>query len=179
MNAPTRIARLGWLAVLLLTPACALFSTKPRPEWVETEVPALSEQVLREVVVVSLRKSGFPVGAGVDPGGRTVKTGWRESAHAFKSKGWREKATVEYAPVAPGSPGEAGDTGRFEVRIRVQRETNESLRPLDPEYAKWREASDYAPSAARVMQYVRSMLDDSFELGEPDRPWEERNERRN
>jgi len=88
---------------------------------------------------------------------RTVTTGWRESTAPFKGKGWREKATVQYAPVGGG---------RFEVRIRVERETNESLRPLDPEYAKWKPAPDHPPSGQRVLQYVRSMLPEELEVGD-------------
>ena len=164
MSAATIRTPLAWalfaLAVFSST-GCHLFSTKPRPEWVSGEIPSQSEQVLREVVVLSLRKAGYPVGAGVDPGARTVSTGWRESAHAFKGKGWREKATVQYEPV---------DRGRFEVKIRVERETNESLRPLEPEYAKWTPAPDHPPAAQKVMQYLRSMLDDDFDVGDIDEP---------
>jgi len=145
------------LACLGLGTSCHLFSSAPRPQWTTGEVPSVNEQVLREVVMVSLQRCGFPVGSGVDPGARRVATGWRESAHAFKGKGWREKATVEYRPV---------EGAKYEVRIRVERETNESLRPLDPAYAKWKVSDDHPPSAEKVMQYLRSMLDGDFEVGD-------------
>lgn len=156
----TRSWSLLWFVCLALVAplsSCRLLSPAPQPQWVEAELPCSSEQVLREVVTVSLQRSGFPVGSGIDPGARRVATGWRESAHAFKGKGWREKATVEYEP---------SEAGRFGIRIRVERETNESLRPLDPAYAKWKPSADHPPSGQKILQYMRSMLDSSFEVGE-------------
>ncbi|MFT5049952.1 MAG: hypothetical protein ACI8QZ_001345 [Chlamydiales bacterium] len=146
-----------FVGCLCLVPSCYLLSSAPIPQWTESEVPSANEQVLREVVMVSLQRCGYPVGSGVDPGARTVATGWRESAHAFKGKGWREKATVMYRP---------SEDGHYQVRVRVERETNESLRPLDPAYAKWERSADHPPSADKVMQYLRSMLDSEFEVGD-------------
>lgn len=151
--------RRTFLAVgLMLCASCHLFNKKVRPQWVDSAVTSNSESLLYEVVHLSLQKAGYPVGIGADKGRREVVTGWYQSTAPFKSKGYRQKAYVNYEP--------AGEN-RFAVRVRVQRETNESFRPLDPRYAKWEEDEDNPQEAARILQYVKSFLagDDDFEVG--------------
>ena len=155
------VAALAAFALLAFLFACSALSTAPTPRWVEADVDAPSEQLLREVLVLSLEKAGYPVGAGVDPAQRSIQTGWQNSLHAFKGKGWRQRATAQYT--SKGSD-------RFHVRLRVERETNESLRPLDPTHADWKPAPDQPDHAQIVMQYIRSTLGGGdFDVGEGER----------
>ena len=40
----------------------------------------------------------------------------------------------------------------------VEKETNESLRPLDLRYVKWESAPDSQSESRRILQFVRSYL---------------------
>jgi len=142
----------------LLAGACSAFQKKIEPQWVEDRVPTRSESVMFEVLVMSLQKAGYPVGVGADQSKREIVSGWFRSDAPFKGDGYRQRATVRYEPI---------DGETFHVTVRIQRETNESLRPLDPRYAEWEEAEDNVADAQRVLQYVRSFLSDGreFEVG--------------
>lgn len=145
------------LALALAATGCA--SNKVVPRWIDGQVPASSEQVLWEVVLMALEREGYPVGTGADPAKRTVESNWREVLQPFKGQGFRERATVRLEPLSD-------DT--FGVRIRVERETNESLRPTDPVHAEWKPAPDHEEAARRLLQYLRSFMGGgSFEVGAP------------
>ena len=150
------------LTVPFASSGCHLFQRRIVPRWVEARVATRSETVMYDVVHMSLHKAGYPVGIGADKAARRIVTGWYVSEAPFKGEGYRQKATVQYAPVAED---------RFDVRVRVERETNESLRPLDPRYAKWEQAQDNVRDAERILQYVRSYLSDGsdFEAGSAQR----------
>ena len=76
-------------------------------------------------------------------------------------KGFRERATVRLEPLPER---------RYGVHVRVERETNESLRPTDPVHAEWKSAADDEEAAQRLLQYVRSFMGGgSFDVGEPRR----------
>ncbi len=145
------------LGLLGLTQGCALFNPIPPKLWEETEVGTPSEQLLREVLLLGLRKSDYPVGKGMDPGERQVVSGWRMSLSPFKGRGWREQATVTWEPRG---------ANRYGIKIRILRESNESLRPLDLRHAKWRRAPDNPENGKIVLQYVRSQFGSDFEVGE-------------
>ncbi|GEM_PF-1542005 len=152
------------LALLLLPwgfSSCSLLQRQIYPRWVEGEVKSNSEGVLFDVIQVSLQKAGYPVGVGADRGARQVVSGWYSSGAPFKGKGYRQRATVEYShDAAPDS------VGQFSIRVRIQREINDSFRPLDPRYADWTEAEDNPQEAERVLQYIRSFLvGGEFKLG--------------
>lgn len=133
--------------------SCALFQRQIHPRWTEGQVKSNSEGVLYEVIHVSLQKAGYPVGVGADRSARQVVSGWFTSGAPFKDKGYRQRATVEYAP----NPSDVA-LGQFTIRVRIQREINESLRPLDPRYADWAETEDNLQEAERVLQYIVSFL---------------------
>lgn len=143
-------------------PGCSAFQRKIDPAWSDAEVETSSETVIYEVVHMSLQKAGYPVGIGADRAERRIETGWYLSEAPFKGDGYRQKAIVEYEPSGARS---------FRVSVRVRRETNESLRPLDPRYAEWTEAEDNVGESQRILQYVRSFLSDGseFEVGAPPR----------
>lgn len=155
----------SWIAVaclLLATSSCSLFVAKIYPQWTEGHVKTDSESVLYDVVHISLQRAGYPVGVGADTGKRVVVTGWYVSEAPFKGKGYRQKATVHYAPTEEGS---------FLLRVRVQRETNESFRPLDPRYSDWQEDEDNPEAAGIILQYVISFLaGDDLEVGPKQTP---------
>lgn len=146
------------LLPLLALGACSAFQRKVEPVWRDVEVKTSSESVIFEVATMSLQKAGYPVGIGADAAAREVVSGWYVSEAPFKGDGYRQKATVRYEPSGPRA---------FKVSVRVQRETNESLRPLDPRYAEWTEAPDNVGESDRILQYVRSFLSDGseFEVG--------------
>ncbi len=156
------ILRVLVVCLVLLTSSCSLFVAKIYPRWMEGEIKTDSESVLYEVIHISLQRAGYPVGTGADQGKRQLVTGWFVSEAPFKGKGYRQKATVEYRPTLEGV---------FAVRVRVQRETNESLRPLDPRTAKWEEDEDNPEAAEIVLQYVISFLaGDDLEVGPKQNP---------
>lgn len=144
-------------AFLVLAGLCASCgSTAPRPEWVSTKVEAGNERLLLEVTELALRKTGFPVGAGLDPANLSATSGWKISLAPFKGKGYREQAIVKYTRVAPG---------KFGVDVRVRRERNEDLvRPMDLTYAEWEPDPDNAERARVVLHFVQSLLSTGEEV---------------
>lgn len=145
-------------AAFLCLAGCFLFYRSIQPAWVDADVHSRSESLMYEVVHLSLQRAHYPVGLGADKRGRRIVSGWLYSESPFKGKGYRQKATVTYEP---------GPDATFLVHCRVQRETNESFRPLDPRYAEWKEAEDNPTEAVRILQYVRSYLssEEGFEVG--------------
>lgn len=141
--------------------ACSTLSPKITPRWIDEEVETGSEQVLWEVVLMTLDREGYPIGSGANPAKREVETSWREVLQPFRGRGFRERATVRLEPLPER---------RYRVRVRVERETNESLRPTDPVHAEWKPAADDEGAAQRLMQYIRAFMGGgSFEVGEPKR----------
>lgn len=131
-------------------------ATGPEPQWVDSEIYCPSEQVLWEFLLLSLDKTGFPKGIGTDPNRRTIDTGWRISLAPFKGKGWREKASVVVERI---------ESGRYEVRVRVERETNEDLlRPLDPSFAQWEPTDDNVEHAQHVLTFLESFIGNDLDL---------------
>jgi hypothetical protein len=131
-----------------LTGCQALYKTV-QPQWVEGEAHTTSEKVLFESILIALNKTDYPVGIGANPGKREVVSGWYRSESPFKGRGYREMATVRYEKLSDGV---------FLVRVRIARETNESLRPLDPTAADWKEAEDEPGRARVVLQFVQSSV---------------------
>lgn len=135
--------------LLLCLLGLAACQTSHPPQWIDGSVPSRSETLVYETLHFSLDKAGYPIGIGVDKGARTIETGWTTSLAPLKGKGYRQRAHVRYAPVADD---------RYGVSVRIERESNESLRPLELRYAKWESAPDNVREAERVLQIVRSYL---------------------
>ena len=145
------------LALPLLT-GCQLFRKKHVEIWEETTLNVMNQQVLFTGAVYALQKEGFPVGMGADAGQGLIITGWRVQESPFKGKGFRERATLRFAP------GEDGVTST--VRVRVERETNESFRPTVQGSAVWERDEDQKSVSRRILQYTHSYLDPGTVIGD-------------
>ena len=126
-------------------------ASEPEPRWIRKDVEAENDRLLIDVTALALQKSGFPVGAGIDPGNLTILSGWHTSLAPFRGEGWREQCEVRYVKKSPG---------HYEVAIHVRREKNDDLvHPLDIAYAQWIQEEDDVDRSRAVMQHVRSMLE--------------------
>ncbi|MDF1837399.1 MAG: hypothetical protein P1V35_06010 [Planctomycetota bacterium] len=140
------------LTVLLLAfgfSSCNLFRAHHPEQWQKTTIMTPNQKVLFEGLVLALRKEDFKVGSGADAGAHRVVSGWRNHASPFKGRSYRERAIVLYEPQ---------EDGGFLVRVRVERELNQSIRPLLPGSAKWERAPDQPEVSKRILQYVHSYL---------------------
>ncbi|MEZ6016484.1 MAG: hypothetical protein R3F49_15305 [Planctomycetota bacterium] len=147
------------LARLLLVLALASCRSGPEPVWAADRFEAHSERMLWDVLRIALDHADFKVGGGAEPEARRIESGWKVDASPFKGQGWRKKARVEYAP-APDAE------GAWDVKVRVQMDTNESFKGIDLRYADWQPAPDDEVAAKRVLQFARSLLGGGeFEVG--------------
>jgi hypothetical protein len=132
-------------------------SGAPEGQWVSARVSAGHERLLLEVTELALRKSGFPVGAGLDPARLTATSGWKNSLAPFKGKGYREQATVKFT--------RQPEKQRYQVDVRVARETNEDIaRPMDLSYAQWESAADNVELARIVLRFIQGLLSTGEEV---------------
>ena len=145
---------LSGLSALSALGGCA--STEAEPKWVEREIGAANDQLLIDCTALAIQKSGFPVGAGIDPGRLVAVSGWHISLAPFRGKGWREQCEVHYARVGPG---------RYKASIRVRHDKNDDIiHPLDLTYAKWIPEPDNDERARMVLQHVQSLLGPGVEV---------------
>jgi len=149
------------LAVVLMvsTSGCHMFSPTPPKQWEETRLRLTNQQVLFEGLVLALQREGFSVGMGADAAAGEIVTGWRVKSSPFKGRGYRERAFLNFSPTPEGD--------KSLIRLRVERETNESLRPLVEGSAKWERAPDQVDVASRVLQYAHSYLDPGSVIDKP------------
>ncbi|MFO1011757.1 MAG: hypothetical protein U1F29_16975 [Planctomycetota bacterium] len=153
-------------SILLLVPLFLCFAsgcaaTAPEPQWVASRVQAGNERLLLEVTELALRKTSFPVGAGLDPARLTATSGWKISLAPFKGKGFREQAVVQFTRET--------QPGRYKAEVRVKRERNEDLvRPMDLTYAQWEAEPDDVERARVVLHFIEALLSTGEEaLGKP------------
>jgi hypothetical protein len=133
-------------------------SSGPEGTWIKQEVEAENDRTLIDVTAIALQKSGFPVGAGIDPGNLSVVSGWHTSLAPFRGQGWREQCEVQYVKKEPR---------KYEVSIRVKKDKNDDLtHPLDISYAQWVAEPDDVDRARNVMQHIRSLLGTGVEVQE-------------
>ena len=150
LAAPSLPAAALFLALAFLPASCGSLSTTPDPVWIAKEVGAGSEPLLMDCTALAIQKSGFPVGAGIDPGRLVAVSGWHISLAPFRRKGYREQCEVRYERVSPG---------KYKCSIRVRHEMNDDiLHPLDLTYAVWVAEADNVERARTVMQHIQSML---------------------
>jgi hypothetical protein len=143
-------ARFRWLAAVCLLFAASCQLPPPKAEWREEHVVASSERVLWEVTILALEKTGFPIGAKLEPGKLVATSGWMISLAPFRGKGFREQCEIRYSPESEGE---------YKVEVRVRREKNEDLlHPLDLSYAEWVAEPDNPERAQIVLQYIRGLL---------------------
>jgi len=158
--------RLGLLALLFasLTSACSaskLFQPgEPDGAWIDTQVSAPSERVVREVLASVLSDQFEHVGTGFDPVERRIETGWRTSLSPFKSRGYRVQGVAHW---------ERLESGKYQIELRVRRQTNESLaNPLDPAQAEWRWSDDDELLAREALHHVVAHFPPDLEVSEPE-----------
>lgn len=122
--------------------------SEPDGQWATAEVQAGSERILLEVAVLSLERQSFPIGAGVDPEGLSITTGWKNHLAPFRGDGYRIQALIQSEPLG---------SGRFRVSVRVKKQINQSIaKPLDLSYAEWEWVEDDTDMARILLQHVRS-----------------------
>lgn len=140
-----------------LCSSCHLFYTTISPAWEEIELECSSRKRMFDASALALSKAGFPLGTGANPAKSTLRTGWSTSGSPFKGRGYRERAHVTY---------EQAKKGWFLLRVRVEREINQSFRPLEEQYSKWEASPDSSESARRVIQFASALLRTSRESDE-------------
>lgn len=144
------------LALAALVSGCA--TTNP-PQWQSASVAVGNERLLLEITEIALRKTGFPVGAGLDPTQLRATSGWKISLAPFKGKGWRERATVQY---------HRETSGKYRAAVRVERERNDDIvRPMDLTYAQWESDPDNTERAGVLLHFVQALLHTGDEVLEP------------
>jgi hypothetical protein len=149
-------------SVLLAIVGGCLGAPEPTPEWVEAGIESPTEQVLWDAALQALQKHDYPLGATFDRSAGYVVSGWKTSLAAFRGQGWREKAWIQF---------DRQKAGDYQVKVRVQRETNmDIVRPLDPSYADWEPSQDDARAARILLQTVRSYLGTELDLDEEEGP---------
>lgn len=135
------------IALAAFLPGCA--TTTPA-QWQSASVAVGNERLLLEVTEIALRKTGFPVGAGLDPTHLRATSGWKISLAPFKGKGWRERATVQY---------HRESNGKYLASVRVERERNDDIvRPMDLTYAQWESDPDNTERAGVLLHFVQALL---------------------
>jgi hypothetical protein len=148
--------------VILLLLACLplVTSCRSHPEvWAPEEIPLCSNQRLWEVSRMALHKNGFPiVHRGFDPKTNTAISGWDEDLMPFRMRGIRERAYVRFK--------RADTPGKLVLDVRVEQEANSALRDQqNSASAEWVVMPDNLARAKVVLQYIRSLVGSSLEVG--------------
>ncbi len=151
-----KIASLAPALLLLLVPAFSACASVNRAIPVERTVSAKTEFELWQALRIAVDMSDYPVGGGADSGKREIISGWKLDLAPYKGKGFRTRVLASYEPSA--SPGTSDPLAAFEVTIRVEKDTNESYRSLDPAYADWEGAPDDLIAAKTIMQRLEALL---------------------
>ncbi|MFN0009012.1 MAG: hypothetical protein ACKVXR_14010 [Planctomycetota bacterium] len=155
-HTPARAAAAAALLLVLALLPASCSSLEPKPAWIEREISAGSDPLLMDCTALAIQKSGFPVGAGIDPGGLVAVSGWHISLAPFRGKGYREQCEVRYTRLSPG---------KYRAAIRVRRDKNDDiLHPIDVTYAVWVPTPDNVDRARIVLQHINSLLGTGVEI---------------
>jgi len=119
-------------------------------------ISAETEFELWQALRIAVDMSDYPVGGGADPGEREIISGWKLDLAPYKGKGFRTRVLASYEPSTDAASSDP--LVAFDVTIRVEKDTNESYRSLDPSYADWKAAPDDLAAAKTIMQRVQSLL---------------------
>lgn len=139
-----------WCSILVV--ALAACQSGRKEVWETETFEVRSERTLWEVLRMALDRADFAVGSGADPAARTIESAWMVDPSPFKGRGFRRKAHLSFGPSAEGKP------HHWDVRVRIELDTNESFKGLDLRYAEWKPGPDDEAAAKRVLQFARSML---------------------
>ena len=142
---------------------CAAFATacqsRPPAQWIDATVEAPSDNLLWDVTVLSLQKTGFPLGTGLDRNKLTALSGWNAQLAPFRTDGYRERAYVQYT---------SQGNRKYGVKVRVEREINQDIsHPLDLSYAEWEPDRDNVTRAQILLGYIKATLGPRLEMAEP------------
>jgi hypothetical protein len=149
------------LATLALS-ACSTTPKEPDPVWVESEMDAVSRQLLWELSTVALSAANYQVGAGADPSRLELKSGWQTHLAPFSGKGFRRRAEVRF---------EALGDRRYGIGVRVARQANMAVAdPLDPRMAEWEWRADDTDAARILLQRIKSTAGAQLEFEDLDAP---------
>lgn len=186
MTTPDRPLRSALALALGLLPLIAGCGAKHKPLPVERIVQANTERdfwwALRSVV----QELDYPVSpTGVDESARTLVSQWKESAAPFRGgpnsidrRSYRTRVSASYRKLRTSEIGEADqgelpkagidvDLETYRVTVRVEREINESLRPMDARYADWKAAPDDERIANQIVFALQLKLgSEDFRLQE-------------
>ncbi len=168
------ILKASILSLALLAPGLSGCRVITQEFPVERTVDADSERILWDSLRMAVYNGKYPVGGGADPGTREIRSGWKLDLAPFKGKGFRTRAIVSYQPSSgerKGVTSSAVAVGleAFDVTIRVEKETNESLSPLNLDRANWTRADDDFQAARELMQTFHGLLGTAeFELEKTD-----------
>ena len=152
MNTPSLLSAL----LLLTTPGFVACISVNKEFPAERTISARTEFELWQALRIAVDMSDYPVGGGADPGEREIISGWKLDLAPYKGKGFRTRVLASYVPSKDAASAEPLEA--FDVTIRVEKDTNESYRSLDPSYADWQAAPDDLATAKTIMQRVQSLL---------------------
>ena len=144
---------------LMLVPMLALLggcSSGPEPVWASKPYPGTGERLLWEYSLLTLEKTGYPLGAGIDPIALEVRSGWQSHLSPFKDRGFRRRAYMRIV---------TDEEGQLNVEARVQVQRNAALvRPSDPRYAEWEDEPDDEVAARMLLTHVHAYAGTPLEL---------------
>ncbi len=151
-----KIKSLAPALLLLLVPAISACVSVNTAIPVERTVSAKTEFELWQALRIAVDLSDYPVGTGADSGKREILSGWKLDLAPYKGKGFRTRVIARYE--RSDAPASSDPLVAFDVTIRVEKDTNESYRSLDPAYADWKGAPDDVVAAKTIMQRLESLL---------------------
>ncbi len=158
---PTVRLALALLALALPTfSSCSLTPKEPDPVWIESEMDAISRQLLWELATIALSAADYQIGAGADPSRLELKSGWQTHLAPFSRRGYRRRAEVRF---------EALGERRYGIGVRVSRQVNMAVAdPLDARLAEWEWAPDDSDAARILMQRIKSTAGAKLEFEDLD-----------
>ncbi len=149
------------ILIALLAPALGLLgscASGPAPVWATGEYPDATERLLWRYSLPSLEKTGYPLGAGIDPIAMKVRSGWQTHLSPFKDRGSRRRAHMRIV---------TGEEGQLNVEARVEVQRNAALvRPSDPRYAEWEDEPDDEMAARLLLKHVHAYVGTPLELNQ-------------
>ena len=163
MQTASPIVRFALALLALGLPALSSCSTTPKepdPIWIESEMDAVSRQLLWELATVALSASNYQVGSGADPSRLELKSGWQTHLSPFSRGGYRRRAEVRFDAL--------GDR-RYNIGVRIARQVNKAIAdPLDPRLAEWEWTEDDSEAARILMQRIKSTAGAKLEFENSD-----------
>ncbi len=129
--------------------ACALFG--PQERWAELEIKKIPSEELWDVAKGAMRHANFKIQE-EDRARGVLASAWDLWLSPYARQEKRERATIQIEPAADGS---------FKLRVRVEKEINNSLSgTMNPEAADWTPTADDELRARAIVQYILLKTED-------------------